>query len=324
MTMVSVLMITYNHENFIREAIESILMQKTDFAIELIIGEDCSTDNTREIVVEYANKYPKIVKVQLPKKNRGMHNNFTAISVAAIGKYIALCEGDDYWTDPYKLQKQVDFLEVNPDYGLVYTNYQKLNENSGVIYNINCDSQIVNGEIYDKYLVSSFIGTCTVMAKRKLVIEFLDKYHNEMSRWAMGDRPLWLFISSLSKCGFISEYTSVYRRNENSVSSFKDIHEKVNFLAKSYEVRQYFIDHVRSVSEVVKNQVNDSYHRQLLEYYSEAKFEIEAKKHYSLILKPRPSDYANLLKSKNDILANILAFGIRKLYSVLNRTKILK
>jgi glycosyltransferase involved in cell wall biosynthesis len=88
-------MITYNHENYIREAIEGVLMQKTDFPIELIIGEDCSTDDTREIVVDYANKYPDIIKAQLPEKNRGMQNNFLAILEAAHGKYIALCEGKD-------------------------------------------------------------------------------------------------------------------------------------------------------------------------------------------------------------------------------------
>jgi len=104
---VSVLMITYNHEKYIREAIDGVLMQKTDFPIELIIGEDCSTDNTREIVIEYTKKHPEIVKPQLPNENRGMQNNFMGIYNAALGKFIALCEGDDYWTDPYKLQKQV-------------------------------------------------------------------------------------------------------------------------------------------------------------------------------------------------------------------------
>ena len=119
---VSVLMITYNHENFIREAIEGVLMQKTDFPIELIIGEDCSTDGTRKIVMEYASKYPDIIRPLLPDSNLGMMKNFIETMQAATGKYIALCEGDDYWTDPYKLQKQVDILNKLPDIISVTTN----------------------------------------------------------------------------------------------------------------------------------------------------------------------------------------------------------
>jgi len=114
--LVSVCMITYNHENFIKDAIEGILMQKTSFPIELIIGEDCSTDNTRKIVKDYEEKYPEIIFAQYSEKNLGMINNFLNVLQAARGKYIALCEGDDYWTDPLKLQKQVDFLEANPEY----------------------------------------------------------------------------------------------------------------------------------------------------------------------------------------------------------------
>lgn len=115
---VSVCMITYNHEKFIREAIEGVLMQKTTFPIELIIGEDCSTDLTRKIVEEYAEKYPKLIRILLPEENLGMSENFIETMQAARGKYIALCEGDDYWTDPYKLQKQVDFLDNNKKYDL--------------------------------------------------------------------------------------------------------------------------------------------------------------------------------------------------------------
>lgn len=123
---VSVCMITYNHESYICEAIEGVLMQKTSFPIELIIGEDCSTDNTRKIVREYEERYPEIIKAQYPEKNRGMINNFLTVLQSASGKYIAYCEGDDYWTDPFKLQKQVDFLEENKKYSFCCHRYNRL------------------------------------------------------------------------------------------------------------------------------------------------------------------------------------------------------
>ena len=108
---VSVAMVTYNHEPFIAQAIESVLMQQTEFGVELIIGEDCSTDGTREIVRAYAKRYSERVHLRLPEQNQGAGANFLATLKACRGEYIALCEGDDYWTDPHKLDKQVDFLE---------------------------------------------------------------------------------------------------------------------------------------------------------------------------------------------------------------------
>jgi len=116
---VSVYMITYNHESYIAQAIEGIMMQQTDFPIELVIGEDCSTDRTREICLEYQDKYPEIIRLLLPEKNIGIYKNSKSTFIECKGKYIAICEGDDYWTDPLKLQKQVYFLETRPDFALL-------------------------------------------------------------------------------------------------------------------------------------------------------------------------------------------------------------
>src|SRR5271157_2282730 len=114
MKLVSVFMITYNHEKFVGQAIESIVTQKVNFDFELIIGEDCSTDNTLDICNKYAKQYPDIIKLFPSEKNYGMMGNTVRVLYACTGKYIAMCEGDDYWCDPYKLQKQIDFLEANP------------------------------------------------------------------------------------------------------------------------------------------------------------------------------------------------------------------
>jgi len=112
---VSVFMITYNHEAFIAQAIEGVLIQETDFPIELVIGEDCSTDRTREIVLDYQKKYPDLIRVVISEKNVGAKKNGARVGKLLRGKYVAVCEGDDYWNDPLKLQKQVSLLERNPD-----------------------------------------------------------------------------------------------------------------------------------------------------------------------------------------------------------------
>ena len=114
--LVSICCATYNHEKYLAQALESFLMQKVNFPIEIVVGEDCSTDGTPQIVREYAERFPGLVKVITSDANVGAVPNALGIWAAARGKYIALCEGDDYWTDPQKLQKQVDFLEQNPDF----------------------------------------------------------------------------------------------------------------------------------------------------------------------------------------------------------------
>lgn len=107
---------SYNLEKYIAEALDSILMQKVNFKYNIVVGEDCSTDNTRQILQEYASKYPDKFTLLLHKKNLGVVANFATTLKSCQGKYIALLDGDDYWTDPFKLQKQVDFLESNKDY----------------------------------------------------------------------------------------------------------------------------------------------------------------------------------------------------------------
>jgi glycosyltransferase involved in cell wall biosynthesis len=113
MFLVSVWMTTYNHERFIAKAIDSVLMQKTKFDFEIIIGEDCSEDKTRDIVISYQKKYPDKIKLFLPEQNIGCNPMFYATYPLCNGKYVAWLDGDDYWTDPYKLQKQVDIMEEN-------------------------------------------------------------------------------------------------------------------------------------------------------------------------------------------------------------------
>ena len=122
--LVSIICLTYNQAQYIRKTLEGFVMQKTNFPIEILIHDDASTDETADIIREYENKYPQIIKPIYQQENQ--YSKKVAIGATYIypkvkGKYIALCEGDDYWIDPLKLQKQVDFLESHLDYALVYT-----------------------------------------------------------------------------------------------------------------------------------------------------------------------------------------------------------
>ena len=150
---VSVFMITYNHEKYIAEALDSILMQKTDFDFDIVIGEDCSTDATRRIVLEYSRKYPDKIKLLLHNVNVGFISNMMYVLEACTGKYVAMCEGDDYWTDPFKLQKQVDFLEANKEYMLATHGYRIVKDGSvirTIDHNEFIDNDNTDGFAFDK------------------------------------------------------------------------------------------------------------------------------------------------------------------------------
>ena len=120
--LLSVVMLAYNHEKMIGQAIESVLQQKTDFPFELIIGEDCSTDNTREIILKYQKQHPQLIRLITSEENVGMTDNTQRVLRMAGGRYVAICEGDDFWCDFNKLQKQIDVMEADPSITLCFHN----------------------------------------------------------------------------------------------------------------------------------------------------------------------------------------------------------
>ncbi|MCC6762259.1 MAG: glycosyltransferase [Chitinophagaceae bacterium] len=201
-------MITYNHEKYIAQAIEGVLLQKTNFPFELIIGEDCSSDSTKDICIDYQIKYPDIIKLYLPEKNKGMQRNFFETMELALGKYIALCDGDDFWTDPDKLQKQVDALEKNQQAVLCFHPMTELHQNGDIFPQ---KSSVFHRPLNDRIalLNINFISTLTVVFRN-------DSYNRALFRGvqaAMGDYILYLSLlqSPRSQIIYLPEYMGVYR-----------------------------------------------------------------------------------------------------------------
>lgn len=204
-------MITYNHEKFIAEAIEGVVMQKTNYQFELVIGEDCSTDNTRAICIEYQKKYPDIIRLRLPETNQGMMLNWINNINSGRGKYIALCDGDDYWTDPYKLQKQVDFMEANPDFAMC----------SHKVHTLMCGHLDENIEMERDVLTTTDIikkdwGLLTAsILFRKEAHKTPDWYYTVKN----GDYALQLIVSLSGKIKFLPDYMAIYRQHLGGMSS---------------------------------------------------------------------------------------------------------
>ena len=221
--LVSVLMLTFNHATYIRQAVESVLSQRTSFQFELLIGEDSSTDETREIVLELQKRAPHIVRVIAWNANVGMHHNFAALIEAARGEFIAFCEGDDYWLGRDKLQAQVGFMREHPECGLVHSNYLNLIRIGGawrtrLAFRNLAQLQHRSGAIYAAMLAANRIQTCTVLCRRALVADYR-RDGPGVDSYMVGDWPLFLYLSHVSEIGFMERPLAAYRQTPGSVTN---------------------------------------------------------------------------------------------------------
>ena len=247
---VSIKCLTYNHEPFIRQCLEGFVMQKTTFRFEAIVHDDASTDNTARIIQEYADKYPDIIKPLYENENQYSKHDGALDRIVDShlkGKYIAICEGDDYWIDPYKLQKQVDFLEANQDFGLVHTAFDYLGDD----VNLNeCSEdttkrnlEIINNKedlIYSILDGNRYrIQTLTVLIRSDIYTKVVGELKSYNSLFLMGDTQLWVAISSYSKIKFLPEITSVYRLHRGSACHQEDLRKKFRFLLSCSEMRVF-------------------------------------------------------------------------------------
>jgi RimJ/RimL family protein N-acetyltransferase/glycosyltransferase involved in cell wall biosynthesis len=241
---VSIFMLAYNHEPYIEESVESILCQKCDFDFEIVIGEDCSTDRTREKIEAFAGLYPGKFRLLLHDRNIGPHANQLAVFKACDGDYVAFCEGDDYWTDSLKLQKQVDYLVNNPEPAMVCTNYKRFYQKTGK-FRENCFSQERHGAriTFGEYLMDmSSISTATVMIRDKILKSYLSETPEEViNGFIVGDTPLWLYAASRSGIAVMEDETAVYRILNNSACHFKSHEDHYRFVLRGFEMADYFL-----------------------------------------------------------------------------------
>jgi glycosyltransferase involved in cell wall biosynthesis len=238
---ISVLVVTYNHENFIGKCLDSILNQVHSYPIEIIIGEDHSTDRTFEICELYQQKFPETIQLISNVKNIGLIQNQLNLIKIASGDYLAFCEGDDFWTDRLKLKKQIDFLDNNVDYGLVYTDYDVLYKNKITHkYKQNVNKLTFEGDILTESIYTLIPMTLTICFRRSILDNLFFKYMDDLY-FKTFDFPMCLWLSNKAKIKFIPDSTAVFRVHSESITNSFNPEQGFAFAMSHIYMRKKFI-----------------------------------------------------------------------------------
>ena len=249
--LVSISCLTYNHEKYIRNTIEGFLMQKTNFDFEILIHDDASSDGTTEIIKEFEKKYPDKIKPIYQKENqwsKGVKISLTHLWPKAQGKYIAICEGDDQWTDPYKLQKQVDFLEQHPEYMLCGTDVTRVATATGQVQpRLNKKF----GDItLDDILYRNQMTTCTVLFKK---IDFDTQLLPNYYKFTIGDLPLWCSLLRYGKGYNMKDVMAQYNIHQGGMVSGRSLN---NTLFSKLNDRLLLLEEFPDKKQLIKKHGN--------------------------------------------------------------------
>ena len=250
--LVSICCLCYNHEPYIRECLDGFMMQNTNFAFEVLIHDDASTDKSAEIIREYEAKYPDIIKPIYQTENqysKGVGVTRVFQFPRATGKYIAMCEGDDYWTDPYKLQKQVDFLEANKDFAFCFHKVK-----------VNRDNKIEDDFMQEVNEITTicdlakglYVRTLSVIFRSSILKSFSENQKNNIS----GDYSLFLLLSEHGKIKYFNETMGVYRIHDGGVwSKVNETARKSDSIDKLFKLYKYF-EHDKMIQSIIGENIN--------------------------------------------------------------------
>lgn len=271
--LVAIECLAYNHAPYIRQCLDGFVMQKTDFPFIAIVHDDASADDTAKIILEYAQNYPDIIKPILETENQyskkdGSLGRIIKKAIPEDVKYIALCEGDDYWTDPYKLQKQVNYMEGHPECVLTHTGFsyfengeitiaEKEGEKIKEISDAKIIFNILNGNNYR-------IQTCTAIYRLTTYYKILPQLKKINGLFLMGDTPLWVNLLQYGTIHYIDSPTSVYRIGNDSASHPKSLKSILRFNLSCAEMRVYY-------SSLCNSAEQDLFAKQLVKAYMKYK-----------------------------------------------------
>ena len=236
--LVSVCVTTYNHGPYLADALNAILSQECSFGVEIILGEDCSSDNTLAVCRRFVERYPEKITLIASTENVGWRENYRRCVEAARGKYVAFCDGDDYWCDRNRLAEQVALMEQNQSVGFCYTLAERRDEKGALI------GHFPKGEGHttlDALLHDWCVENCTTLARRELVLDYYncEKPENR-PEWLTEDLPMWLFVAAHSEVAYIPNVTAVHRVFADSVSHSTSLAKRLAFCDSSSNIKLWF------------------------------------------------------------------------------------
>lgn len=232
---VSVICTSYNYAQYLPQALDSFLAQKTDFPFEIIVVDDCSTDGSREILTSYAERFPEVFRLFFNETNQGLTRTWIAICKEARGQYIARCDADDYWVDPYKLQKQVDLLDSLPESQWCNTDYNIVDEEGNLLH----EQVFANGPVDYANTYAKMLATKGMTLPSSWMVDtaLMQEVNQVIDPDSVDDGfPMQLEFFQKTKLSFLSDVTVAYRMTTNSDSRPKDlakIEQRVNGLLKT-------------------------------------------------------------------------------------------
>lgn len=304
---VSVLCTAFNHEKFIRQALESFVSQKTNFRYEVIVHDDSSTDNTIEIIKEFEKKYPEIIKPIYETENqysKGKHIINTYMLPVAMGKYIAICEGDDYWCDEYKLQKQFDYMEGHPECSMCVHNtiiHDLQGKKKDNLFNSGESRELTINEVFFDWKVhtSSFFI-------RKQFAKLPEQY----TRYWFEDFVRLTLGFNYGKIYYLKDTMSVYNKNNKEGVTYIISHDKEKIISKNNEIIDFLIKYNKftdnKYSEIVDLKINEIKIKLLLaievdnyEEYKRFKKEFKENKYRSRLMQDRKERITSMIKTSN-------------------------
>lgn len=241
---VSVFIITYNQEKTIAQTIESILAQQGDFSLELVIGEDCGTDGTRDICKEYQQRYPKQITLLLQDNNQGITKNYIDTLRLCRGKYLNVCAGDDYWCDTHKIAKQIAFLDANPGYGAITTGgYRLLVEKNKFIEGIPPLHPVADGNVFDKTWQGGVYAMPLSLLFKAELLKYFDFDEFIRRKFSVEDVPMQAILAKHTKFGHIPDLCVVYRVYNSSQTFINFNHPRYLYYHQGLvEIRRYLAE----------------------------------------------------------------------------------
>lgn len=257
--LVSIVVITYNQQDTLPKTLDSLLAQKVNFPFEIVVGEDCSTDKTREVLQDYANRYPEIIKPVFNETNKGILGNYVSTISRCKGKYMAACAGDDYWNDSEKLQMQVEIMEQHSEIGLVYTDVDVDSVVTGQRFVRRC--QDPKADLFTQLLHGCFITAPTVCYRSEL-LQFVDFEEFQRLGFIMEDYPIWLTFSLYTKFYHLKRPTITYRIERDFINDPKAVSlHACKFDEGTTAVRLYFLRKYPEKTNLTENEILDAHNK---------------------------------------------------------------